>query len=203
MRTKKAKLASKRGGQNRRDDVDRYANGRIDYGGTANRESVMAVVTAQRMKYPGVVAGNANSATAGTVIGRMLLQEEINETQYKAAKEFEKRRAAYLAAIQAPRSPRSGSDIGYIHEEKVEPPTVESVFGTPVISDPEEDYAERCERSRLRYSKVRSAAMQADAFGLMAMETIVCDDKMVEMLVGPMRMACNHIARELKIQREA
>lgn len=200
MRTKSARIARKRGGQNRRDDteVERYPNGRIDYTSTNKREDVMAVAKAQRIKLPGVVAGNANSATAGTILGRMLLQSEISEAQYRAGKEFEKRRAAYLQAIQAPKTGRSGSDFGHIRDPQEPEHSAETVFRSYDVDGSTESYVERCNRARSRYSDVRSAAMNADPLGMMAMVTIVCEDQMVPLLVGPMRVACNAIARELQ-----
>jgi hypothetical protein len=187
----------KRGGHNKRDDVPRYPNGRINYTEMAAAEDIVATAREARQRLFGIAANDAVSAHAGSVFGRMYLQGEFGPTKakdghaeaiYVAGMEFAKRRQAYLSAIAAPSGPRSGSDL--------------SGGGRHIGADlNSQEYVEKCARSRQRFSEIRRVCLDADPLSIMALEAIVCDDKMVASLVGPLRIACNAIHRELVSQK--
>lgn len=199
--SKKAQRAARkasRGGQNKRADVVRYENGRIDYGATEKASEITATARRNRLRLPGVTAANVQTKTAGSAVGRMYLAGEINQGQMKAAEEFAKRRANYLAAIQAPRAPRSGSDLGYLAErlssENMPEADPVRVFRT------EDEMAEYVAKRKALYQEVRLVVMRADPLGLMAMEQVAVDDKQAvsDVTMGAFRVACNAVARMLK-----
>jgi len=205
MRTASAKRRG-RGGHNRREDVERFPSGGINYEAERRKQSNRQCAEAARIRIHGVAANDAASQEAGSVFGRLYLQGELGarstdrkktgpaEEVYQAGLEFARRRAAYLQAISSPKPTRSGSDIGYVHE-KLEASADDAVRLS--LSDPHA-HAEWCERARSRYAEVRRACLETDPFALMAMETIISDDRMVDALVGPLRVGCNAIARLLR-----
>lgn len=192
MARRKARASGMRGGHNKREDVARYPSGRIDYRAQERRESAAEV----RARHFGLSKADAQTDRAGSVFGRMALQGEVTEDQYLAGREFEKRRAAYLRAIAAPPSSRSGSDIGYIHERVEARPDDDDAKA--YVPPTEDEYVEQCRRAKHRFAVFRRAVMEADPLGLMALETIVCEDKRSDKLAGSLRIACNAVGREIE-----
>lgn len=186
-----------RGGHNRKADVPRYPNGRINHTAIEHEREIVSTAKSARERMFGIAANDALSDKAGSVFGRMYLQGELGplkgreghaEATYAAGMEFARRRQAYLSAIAAPSSPRSGSDL--------------SGGGRHIGMDHNApEYVEKCDRARRHYAEIRRVCLDADPLALMALEAIVCDDRMVAPLVGPLRIACNAIQRDILSQK--
>lgn len=209
MKTASAKKKSRRGGHNKREGVPRHPSGGINYGALERQEGIVSIARDARIRMYGVAANDAMTDKAGSVFGRMYLQGELGavkhssgvaEAMYEAGVEFAKRRHAYLHAIQSPRSPRSGSDIGYVHDA-LQGDAEPGMDAAPVVVLDDEAYAQRCTRAKARYAEVRRAAMEADPLALMALEMIVCEDRQSDRLFGPLRVGCNAIARMMRSER--
>ncbi|ALN73544.1 hypothetical protein [Aureimonas sp. AU20] len=197
MRTASEKKKRGRGGHNKKLGVPRYPSGDVNHAAIEKQKDIVSVATAARVRLFGIAANDALSDKAGSVFGRMYLQGELGpvrgkegmaEAVYEAGMEFARRRKAYLSAISAPPSPRSSSEL--------------SGGGRHIGVDNESDaYAQHCARSRARYAEIRRVCLDADAMSIMALETIVCEDKMSAALVGSLRIGCNAIHRTIMSQK--
>jgi hypothetical protein len=126
---------------------------------------------------------------AGTAIGRALNNRDITRDQFDACMEWLVRLDAYERAILVQRQ-RSASDFGGIR-------------GHDGSDGTDESYVNACQRARSRYGEVRRWIMEADAFGLMALETWVKEDREAMSLIGSLRVAANAINRLMKLDRAA
>lgn len=197
MRTASEKKKRGRGGHNKKADVPRYPNGRINHAAIENEKAIVSTARAARERLFGIAANDSLSDKAGSVFGRMYLQGELGplkgkeghaEAVYMAGMEFARRRKDYLAAIAAPSAPRSGSDL--------------SGNGRHIGASFEDAaYVERCDRARRRYAEIRRVCLEADPMALTALEGIIWEDKMLASLVGPLRIACNAIHRNVMSQK--
>lgn len=189
LRNKKARKRAQVG-RPQREDAPRYAGGRINYAEIRQADRAQATVIDARMRLWGLSEDQAKTPTAGTVFGRMYLQGELTAEQYEAGQQFHARRQGYLHAISAPPAPRSGSDL-------------HGVRGKDGSDGSDEAYTERCNTARRRYADIRRVILDADGFGMFALEQVICDDRRAddERTMGSLRVALNAIARVLKIER--
>jgi hypothetical protein len=165
-------------GRKRKQNVGRFPSGGI------KPEDARETVIAARTRLYGMDRDTAVRQEAGSAIGRALQAGEISQQQFEAANEWEARRREYSLALGS-RKQRSASEFGG-----------PSGFDGREGDDP--DYITHCERAKARYAEVRRGAMEADPFGLMALEVWAFEDRTDFNLLGSLRVACNAIARVIK-----
>jgi hypothetical protein len=165
-------------GRKRKQNVERYPSG------DPKPEDARETVIEARQRLFGMDRAFAGTQEAGTVLGRALLAGDISQDQHDAAREWEARSREYSIALGS-RMPRSASEFG-------------GPSGYDGRTGDEPDYIAHCDRAKARYGEVRRAAMEADPFGLMALEVWVLEDRPDFKLLGSLRVACNAIARVIK-----
>ena len=165
-------------GRKRKQDVERYPSG------DPKPEDARETVIAARTRLFGMDRDTAVRQESGTTLGRALQLGDISQEQHDAAREWEARSREYSLALGSRRQ-RSASEFG-------------GVGGYDGREGDEPDYIAQCERAKARYGEVRRAAMEADPFGLTALEVWVLEDRADFKLLGSLRVACNAIARVIK-----
>jgi hypothetical protein len=141
------------------------------------------------MRLYGLTREQAVRQEGGTAIGRAMENKLLSRDQYDACMEWLVRLDRYERAIGIRRS-RSASDYG-------------GVGGIAGGSGTEPDYVEECQRARSRYAEIRRWIMDADTFGLFALEAWVKEDRAAENLLGSLRIAANAINRLMRLDRVA
>jgi len=167
-----------KGGRKRKQNAERFPSGGI------KPEDARETVIQARTRLYGMDRDTAVRQEAGSAIGRALQSGELSQEQHDAAREWEARRREYSLALGSRRQ-RSASEFG-------------GAGGYDGREGNEPDYITQCDRAKARYGEVRNAAMEADAFGLMALEVWAFEDRADFNLLGSLRVACNAIARVIK-----
>jgi hypothetical protein len=176
--------ARRRPGRKRIVDAPRRPDGKAIRPEDARETAIEA-----RMRLFGLSREEAVRQEAGSAIGRALNNKDITRDQFDACMEWLVRLDSYERAIGV-RRVRSASDYG-------------GAGGFAGGDGDEPDYVERCQRACRRYGEIRRWVMDADAFGLFALETWVKDDIEAYKLVGSLRVAANAIHRLLRLDKAA
>jgi hypothetical protein len=179
MRTASAKKRG-RGGRPAKEGP-RYADGHLKKQTVAQRQ---ATVISQRMRSHGLTKEEAAKAEAGTVIGRLSRNSPeyggISKEQVSAAEYIAMAKASADAAIQAPRVRSSTDYVG---------PT----GGGCGFDD--DGYAEWARGSVERWRKLRPVILASGPLGMMAVETMIFENKDAPSMVGDLRLALNAVHR--------
>jgi hypothetical protein len=174
----------RRPGRKRKLDAPRRTDGKA-----VRQEDARETAIEARVRLFGISREQALRQEGGTAIGRAYDNKDISRDQYEACMEWLVRLDAYEWAILVQRH-RSASDFGGIR-------------GHDGSDGTDERYVETCNRARSRYGEIRRWIMEADALGLMALETWVKEDKEAMTLLGSLRVAANAINRLMKLDRAA
>lgn len=187
--SKKAKRLAKkasRGGRPRTEGP-RYSDGH------RKKETVMerqATVIGQRMRAHGMTKDEAKKAEAGTVIGRLSRNAPeyggLSKEQVSAAEYIALTKASADAAIQAPRVRSSTDYVG---------PT----GGGFALDD--SAYEEWARGSIARWKEVRPVILHSGPLGMMAVETMVFENKDADSMIGDLRLALNAVHRYRSLAR--
>lgn len=146
----------------------------------------MATVVAQRVKHQGLSEATAKLKLGGNVIARLGATRPedggLDKNQVKAAEYIEETKACYDAAILLPRS-RSSSDYDGPRGA-----------GSSIIS---EEYEKQVKRTVEAWKAIRSVILESGPLGMMAVETIIFENKHSHRLVGDLRLALNQVHKTL------
>lgn len=181
--SKKAQRAARKASRGGRPPKhgERYADGHLKKETVAERQST---AVEQRMRAFGMTREEAKKAEAGTVVGRLSRNAPeyggLSKEQVSAADYIAMTKASADAAIQAPRV-RSSTDY----------------VGPTGGACPLEDgaYAEWAQGSVERWRALRPVILGSGPLGMMAVETMIFENKEAPSMIGDLRLALNSVHR--------
>lgn len=201
-RTRSAKMSARRG-RPRKQGVVREPNGRASRAQDHNLEYRLMMEAAtwkRRQSDPALTVNEARKPEHGSVIHAWKLASDrarsnksapatepsFTSTHLETAEEIHEWHAAYRAAI-ASTSPRSASDF--------------NGHGGYDGSDPfDKDRARRDKNAIAKWKEIRRAILQSGPFGMMAVETIIFENRAAMNMIGDLRLALNAVTRVLRGQ---
>jgi len=205
-RTKSARLKQKRG-RPQKEGVERTPEGRISrsVNAKATEEKLMLEVATWKRRQidPSLTVEEARKPEHGSVIAKWLENHkgfqkrygdkpnphEFTQRHHDTARSFHELHDDYLSVIAARRQ-RSSSEFNSVH-------------GHDNTNPFERDIARKHAAIEEAYRNARRAILESGPLGMMAVETIVIENKEVERLRADLRCALNSIARLVKIRDAA
>lgn len=162
-------------------DVARTQSGRISYAKDQG-EAPDLLARRKRVELYGGEMETAGDQIRGSVIGRLLISEEITEQQHGALQRYFEIHERFFASIQAPDSLRSKS-------------------GASAMSIPDEE-ADLVLRRKWRevMGEIAEAQKYHNGNILAALQFIVIRDEFYEHMLGDVRIAANALVRYYGIQ---
>jgi hypothetical protein len=194
-----AAIVKRRAGRKPKQGADRYESGRLKAEGRpAVKEKVKETAVEARQRVFGISAKDADSQEGGSAIGRLWLIDAFGDRKtqgrdaLQAAEEFGKRRRAFEQAIDV-RSLKTSTNYA------------DGAGGDPFPNGDDEDYVNRCNDARRRYSEIRRVILECgDALAMSALEMVIIDDSMPrdEKTMGSLRIGLNAIHRLLRYEKK-
>ena len=175
-RSAKRARVIRKGGRPRRLDVEREPNGRASRAMISAR-AYRQTIESRAMRH-GLTYDQARDDRAGTVVGRLAIQELISKDQFRAAQNYLEVRDAYQRAIGAPQDHR-------------QPPPEQEGSG---------DYEDFCERAKAIHGRMLDALTDMcielrTPAPMSALDVMVVRDVDMPEMVGDLRLALNCLAR--------